>query len=96
MFCGPFGMRKRAKNLKFNSLQHDKLVMDLETLRYVQKKLLFEMNRYDLLESHDEPEHPLLDTFWHEVSGKWKDESFNQGGYKSGHHRFYKDWPTFK
>ena len=54
------------------------------------------MNRYDLLESHDEPEHPLLDTFWHEVSGKWKDESFNQGGYKSGHHRFYKDWPSFK
>jgi len=76
-------------------LKHDKLVMDLETLRYVQKKLLFELNRYDLLESHDEPEHPLLDTFWHEISGKWKDESFNQGGYKSGHHKFYKDWPSF-
>jgi len=76
-------------------LKHDKLVMDLKTLEYIQKKLLFELNRYDLLESHDEPDHPLLDTFWHEISGKWKDESFNQGGYKSGHHRFYKDWPTF-
>ena len=75
--------------------KYDKIVMDLQTLEHVQKKILFELNRYDLLESHDEPEHPLLDTFWHEISGKWKDESFNQGGYKSGHHRFYKDWPKF-
>ena len=26
--------------------------------------------------------------------GKWKDEKFNLGGYKSGHHKFYRDWPA--
>ncbi|CAG5095805.1 Oidioi.mRNA.OKI2018_I69.XSR.g14345.t1.cds [Oikopleura dioica] len=74
-------------------LKYDKLIIDLETLDFLEKRLLFEIERFDLLESHDEPEHPLLNSYWSSVMTSWKDEKFNQGGYRSGHHKFYKDWP---
>lgn len=74
-------------------LKYDKLLMDVPTLRQLEARLLFELTRYDWLESHSEPEHPMLNRFWSDVMGKWKDEKFNQGGYRSGHHKFYRDWP---
>jgi len=74
-------------------LKYDKLILDLETLEYLEKRLIFEIERFDLLESHDEPEHPLLNSYWSSIMTSWKDEKFNQGGYRSGHHKFYKDWP---
>lgn len=74
-------------------LKYDKLLMDVPTLRQLEGRLLFELTRYDWLESHSEPEHPMLNRFWSDVMGKWKDEKFNQGGYRSGHHKFYRDWP---
>jgi len=76
-------------------LKYDKLVLDEPALSKLEHKLEFELTRYDFLESHNEPEHPLLDKFWQEIGGNWKDKKYNQGGYKSGHHKFYKDWPTF-
>jgi hypothetical protein len=74
-------------------LKYDKIIMDLEAVEKLEAKLLFEICRYDFLESHNEPEHPTLNKFWSDVMTDWKDEKFNLGGYKSGHHKFYKDWP---
>ena len=74
-------------------LKYDKLVLDLATLEKLESRLLFELSRYDFLESHNEPDHPMLNKYWQDIMGKWKDEKFNLGGYRSGHHKFYKDWP---
>jgi len=76
-------------------LKYDKLVLDMVHLRKLEAKLHFERNRYDMLESHDENEHPMLDRFWQDIMGKWKDEKFNHGPHKSGQHKFYSDWPKF-
>ena len=79
-------------------LKYDKLVLDMVHFRKLEEKLHFERNRFDLLESHDENDHPMLDRFWQDIMGKWKDEKFNteHGAHKSGQHKFYRDWPKFE